>query len=317
LGPEGDLGQENPSGDVDAEEREREWDRLVEQIANGDCTPFLGAGASSGTLPTASQLSVKWADEYRYPFDDRTDLAKVMQYVSIVEKDPVTVKQRVSEQLQAYGSPAFEHPGEPHGLLASLPMSTYLTTNYDGFMSQALRRADRDPMTVVCPWYRGGVDDPGTDVPRDFEPTVDQPLVYHLHGSFRYPASLVLAEQDYVEFLVNLQMDRGMDDQRVVPISVLPALTRRPLLFIGYSLRDWSFRMLFHGLVQTVVGPQQRRHVSLQLPPFPGPDDLDLRQRAERYLNRYYERLNISVIWGTADEFCTELRRRLGQRESK
>ncbi len=102
-----------------------------------------------------------------------------------------------------------------------------------------------------------------------------------------------------------------MDDQRVVPLQVLPALTRRPLLFVGYSLRDWSFRMLFHGLVLAVADVQRRRHVSVQLSPPEDEIKTNEQHRAEEYLTDYFDHLNISVFWGSADDFCTELAWRL------
>jgi hypothetical protein len=174
-----------------------------------------------------------------------------------------------------------------------------------------LERAHKRPVTAVCPWYRGAEADTDTSLPADYEPESEQPLVYHLHGSFKSSASLVLAEQDYVEFLFNLARDLGADARRIVPIQILPALIRQPLLFIGYSLRDWNFRMLFHGFVAPVADVQRRRHVSVQLTPDADTHDDDSRRRAEEYLTRYLARLNISVYWGSANDFCTELGRRL------
>jgi hypothetical protein len=290
---------------------ERDWDRLVEQIREGDCTPFLGAGACSGVLPMGADLGRSWADHYRYPFANESHLHEVMQYATIVEEDPVTVKRRVTRELTEMGEPDYADPAEPHALLARFPIKVYLTTNYDDFMTRALQRERKQPVTAVCPWYRGAEDDVDTALPAGYEPHHLRPLVYHLHGSFRSSASLVLAEQDYVEFLINLARDLGEDARRVVPVQVLPALTRQPLLFIGYSLRDWSFRMLFHGFVAAVADVQRRRHVSVQLTPDAETSDDDARHRAEAYLTRYLAKLNISVYWGSAKEFCVELGRRL------
>jgi len=291
---------------TDVNVHDREWQRLARQIRSGDCTPFLGAGACSPTLPTGSELSLTWANDYQYPFEDGSNLPEVMQYACVVEGDPVTVKQRVADELSALGEPDFSDPAETHALLARHPISVYLTTNFDDYMSRALRLQGKQPVTTVFPWYRGSTSNPATILPRSYQPQSHEPLVYHLHGNFQDPASLVLAERDYVEFLINLVMDRGMDDQHVVPIQVLSALTRQPLLFIGYSLRDWSFRTLFHGLVRAVADVQRRRHVSVQIAP-PTEGDEDTRRRAEEYLTEYFRQLNISVFWGTARDFCTNL----------
>ena len=290
---------------------ERDWDRLVEQIRDGDCTPFLGAGACSGVLPTGADLGRSWADQYGYPFSNESHLHEVMQYATIIEEDPVTVKRRITRELSEMGEPDYTDPAEPHALLAGFPIKVFLTTNYDDFMTRALERERKQPVTAVCPWYRGAEADLDTSLPAGYEPDSRNPLVYHLHGSFRSSASLVLAEQDYVEFLINLAKDLGEDARRVVPVQILPALTRQPLLFIGYSLRDWSFRMLFHGFVAAVADVQRRRHVSVQLAPGAEARDHDARRRAEDYLTRYLAKLNISVYWGSANEFCTELGRRL------
>ena len=39
---------------------------------------------------------------------------------------------------------------------------------------------------------------------RGFVPTPANPLVYHLHGHLEMPQSLVLTEDDYLEFLVRI-----------------------------------------------------------------------------------------------------------------
>lgn len=289
---------------------EQDWGRLVEQMGNGDCTPFLGAGACSGVLPTGEQLSRELATRYEYPFENPWDLAAVMQHATFVERDPVTAKQRVVDHLLQFGEPDYADPLELHTLLARLPITVFLTTNYDDFMLRALQRAGKRPVAATCPWYSAGAD---VDAPiaRDYEPTVEQPLVYHLHGSCNDAASLVISEQDYVEFLAKLVIARGMDDHRIVPTQVLPALTRRPLVFLGYSLRDWSFKMLFHGLVQTLPEVRRRRHVSVQLAPSSVIDDPDAPERAEKYLEDYYASLKIAVHHATIRGFCTELSARL------
>lgn len=288
---------------------DRDWDRLVDQIKRGDCTPFLGAGACSPTLPVGADLGQQWADHYDYPFEDRSNLPGVMQYASVIERDPVTVKQLVARDLSERGEPDFSDPAEPHRLLAEHPINVYLTTNYDNFMTRALELAGKEPVTAVCPWYRGAETHPLAELPDGYRPHGHQPLVYHLHGRLEHEPSLVLAEQDYLEFLVTLAQDLGCDDRRVVPIQILPALTQHPLLFIGYSLRDWPFRMLFHGFVGNLADVMRRQHVSVQL--SPKLDDDEAQGRAEEFLIRYFTKMKISVYWGEASEFCRELRHRL------
>jgi hypothetical protein len=298
---------------------EADWARLIDQLRNGDCTPFLGAGASHGTLPSGTQLSRQWADAYQYPFPDDDDLARVMQYVAITTRDPIHVKRLLCRELEASAEarpPDFTDPAEPHALLAQfLRVRVFLTTNYDDLLVQALRSVGRKPRVAVCPWHEGLPYDrellqsgPGLD------PQPDEPLVYHLHGSLRTPESLVLTEDDYLEFLVNVAMGRAEQDQdrMLVPAAILTALTTRPLLFIGYSLRDWTFRVLFQGLLRAIPEISRRQHVSVQLLPPVNGSVAEARERAHRYLTRYMEGRKISIFWGSAAEFCTELRARMG-----
>lgn len=292
---------------------EQDWARLVDQVSNGDCTPFLGAGACHGTLPTGTQLSATWAADHMYPLGDRDDLPRVMQYVAIRTRDAVSVKQRLARKLSGVGPPDFADPVEPHGLLARLPLPVYLTTNYDDFMVRALRNVGKTPSSAICRWYRDAATaDEVFSTGPGFNPRPEAPIVYHLHGSFQEPHSLVLTEEDYLEFLINMALDKANNERKLIPASIFRALTTRPLLFIGYSLQDWTFRVLFHGLLRMISEVQWRRHVSVQLSPLNKDADPDAYTRAKEYLTSYFDRRNISLYWGTASDFCAELRSRLG-----
>lgn len=292
---------------------EADWERLIDQLRNGECTPFLGAGACYGVLPTGTALSEEWAATYKYPFTDRQDLARVMQYAALTVGDTVSLKERICREFRTKGPPDFTHTEEPHALLAEFPLPVFLTTNYDNFLVQALTRAGKTPQQAVCPWHEDASDDSELfESVAGIDPKPEKPIVYHLHGSLRNPTSLVLTEDDYLEFLVSIARANAEDDRRLVPGAILTALTTRPLLFIGYGLQDWTFRLLFHGLLRTIPNINRRRHVSVQLPPTADESVSDAEKRAKKYLTRYLEDQKITIFWGTAAEFCAELRKRMG-----
>ena len=56
---------------------------------------------------------------------------------------------------------------------------------------------------------------------------------------------MVLTEDDYLEFLV--RMNRDASEPLLPP--VIRTAFKDSLLFVGYSLSDWSFRVLFRGLI--------------------------------------------------------------------
>jgi hypothetical protein len=290
-----------------------DWDRLIAQLSRGDCTPFLGAGACDGTLPAAAEMSSHWAASSDYPFPDHYDLPRVMQYISIANGDPIFVKEKVCEDLSAKGSPPFARPTEPHSLLAGFPIRVFITTNYDDFLSKALRIAGKIPKQVICPWYLSA----NADLARVFakvpvtQPLPEEPLVFHLHGNLETPRSLVLTEGDYLEFLVNIALSRTGEGSQLIPSIVLSAMTDYPLLFVGYSLQDWTFRVLFHGLLRAQSDVLRRRSVSVQLLPPVNGSITQAEHRAREYITRYLEGWRISIFWGTAASFCTELRNRM------
>ncbi|WP_344647886.1 SIR2 family protein [Cryptosporangium japonicum] len=282
-----------------------DWERLVEQLREGECIPFIGAGACAGSLPTGSALAARYADEYEYPFADRHDLARVTEYAAYKVGDAVDLKRRVARDLAAYRSPDFDDLDTPHGLLARYPIPLFLTTNYDTFMTEALDRRSKAATTTVCTWHRESAG-------RAADPRPDTPVVFHLHGAITEPASMVLTQHDYARFLLALAVDQGFDKKALVPTKIRPFLTHRPLLFIGYSLRDWSFQVLWRGLTQLFGREEQRRHISIQLVDGLHDDSPDTHRRAQSFLEHQHEKQQISVFWGSTSEFCRELNRRLG-----
>ena len=289
---------------------EDEWDRLLDQLSHGDCTPFLGAGACGRSLPTGGELSRKLAEKYHYPFPDAHDLARVTQYMTMrFSDDAIYVKTLVRRELEEMsgGAPDFTDPLEPHALLAGFPISTFLTTNYDNFLMQALKHAGKDPQYAICPWNAGIDRNNGPFASAaGWGPKPDAPLVYHLHGSLEHPQSIVVTEDDYLEFVTSLAADRA-----ILPPSIQAALTTKPLLFIGYGLRDATFRQLFKGLLSAVPEINRRSHVSVQRRPRDDGIGEDVERATMEYLSNFYRRWRISIYWGTLHDFVSELRRRM------
>jgi hypothetical protein len=265
------------------------WDLLLSRIKDNHCTPFIGAGISPN--PLGSDIASRWAKEYHYPLSDSTDLARVAQFVAVA-RDAMVPKEKLLELFKQTVPPDFSDPLEPHGLLADLPLEGYITTNYDDFMTRALLSRNRDPARLVCRW-NGSIEETGSRSKQD----VAHPWVFHLHGSDSDPQSLVLTEDDYVDFLVTVQRDR-----KLLPHYVVRALSNTTLLFLGYSLTDWTFRVIFRGIVCALPNSLQRAHVAVQVPRT---DDT-----AVEYLERYFGAMKVHVFWGTAREFTEQLRAR-------
>jgi hypothetical protein len=284
--------------------REEDWNLLLTRIKAGKCTPFLGAGACFGVLPLGADIARDWATKHGYPFDDSHDLARVAQYFA-VNSDPMAPKEAICEMLKGIARPGTVVRDEPHHVLASLPLPVYITTNYDDFMLEALTRAQKDPKQELCRWNKDLRNEPSVfESENMFEPTTANPVVFHLHGQSKLPQSLVLTEDDYLDFLVNLSKE---DD--LIPRRIRRALTDASLLFLGYRIADWDFRVLFRALVTYLTKSISRSHVSVQIAPD-GKGGAIQQSKVQEYLDKYYGELKIKVYWGTCQEFTAELRRR-------
>jgi hypothetical protein len=285
---------------------DKDWDLLLRRIKAGKCTPFLGAGACHGVLPLGSEIARQWAEEYDYPMPDKYDLTNVAQYVAI-QRDPMFPKEEILDNwISGAKAPDFDAEDEPHGVLADLPLPVYLTTNYDDFMVRALSRQGKKPRRELCRWNkylkgRASV----FDTASGYHPDPSNPVVFHLHGHDEVPESLVLSGDDYLDFLVNIWRD-----QALLPSRIQEAISGSSLLFIGYSLQDWSFRVLFRGLVMAYERTLRRINVSVQLLPVAKDLPEEAKAQVQDYLDSYFDEMEIRIYWGTARKFAGELRRR-------
>jgi hypothetical protein len=282
---------------------EEDWKVLLPRIRDGKCTPFLGAGVNHGLLPLGGQIAREWASDEHYPLTSQDDLASVAQFIAVLS-DSMEPKERILRRLRREPRPNFAGPDERLDCLralAELPLPIYLTTNYDDLMVEALRHteAKKEPRREICRWHnRLKLIPPVIGGSSKYTPTCASPLVYHLHGSDEFVQSLVLTEDDYLDFLVNISRNR-----KLLPPRIEEALTDASLLFIGYRLR-----VIHRGLVQSMDGSLRRLSVTVQMTP---PDDSrEDPAAAEKYMTSYFEDLNVRVYWGSSAQFAKELRDR-------
>lgn len=290
---------------------ENDWNTLLQRIKVGKCTPFLGAGVNNGILNLGSEIAQKLAETHGCPFEDNTDLARVTQVLA-VENDPMFPKEEVlrllSEQLEKWRQSVdvddfLRSANQPLSVLAGLPLPIYMTTNYDNLIVKALQVHRKEPKRELCRWNKYVTGKASVfDSAAGFEPTPATPIVFHLHGHDEVPESLVLTEDDYIDFLVNISRR-----QDLLPARIQEAMTGASLLFVGYRLADLDFRVLFRGLVESLEGGLRRFSVAVQLPPQ------DAGQ--QRYWEYYFRRMEVKVYWGDARNFVTELQEKWSKLE--
>jgi hypothetical protein len=283
---------------------ESDWDSLISRIKNGKCTPFLGAGMSSEKIPLGAKIAQQLSQtpHFNYPLKDSGDLIKVAQYIALMA-DASRPKELVAQIIKDAGYPDFQKADEPHMALASMPLSLYMTTNYDDFMFQALKKtAGKEPKLFINRWYdpdnklKGEPGVPDEGAVSELNPSESKPAVYYFHGHKDNLDTMVLTEDDYLDFLVRVSRD-----QTLIPPRIQEAIGGTSLLFIGYGLNDTNFRVIFRGLVENRWNTR-KFSVTVQLRPGePG---------AVEYLTKYFGSFGIRVYWGGAREFVNELKKR-------
>jgi hypothetical protein len=314
------------------------WPSLLRGIQSGRCTPILGPGITDALMGSLRELTQRWADDLQYPLapHERESLPQVAQYravdqsrftaedewlshmrAAILERNhlpaefllPDTSVEKLLEgaREQLVGKDEFE----PYSLLARLPVKVYITSNTDELLETALRSANREPHTMVCPWREFSTEtDPVMYIrDDDYDPTPEKPLVYHLFGLLSQPESLVLTEDDTFQFLIGIT--RHIKN---IPDQVGRALADSALLFLGFQTDEWTFRVLLHTLLAKEGNTLLRRHAHIAAQIEPEEGRLLNPGRARRYLETYFAHgsdIEINIYWGSAREFLKELAGRL------
>lgn len=304
------------------------WSGLLRMIQQGKCIPIVGPRVRGRLTADPEQIAQTWAAEHEYPFSDKNNLTRVAQYMassmgadfpryelldvlkrSFRERLPEEVRpsesyETLTELVEAveWKDLVADDPNEIHKVLASLNLPLYLTINYDNFLTQALAAQGKRPVREICQWndMLDGLPSSFEDDP-SYTPTEQEPLVYHLFGNDQEVDSLALAEDDYLDFLVQIsaEMER-------IPSYVWAALTNNTLMFLGFSLRDWGFRVILRGLVATRQRRRRIRHVGVQLEP--SDIDKDGIEAAQSFLQQYFQEAEINVYSGSMEQFMAELR---------
>jgi len=289
------------------------------------------------------QLTKQWAAKIGYPMSDSYNLARVAQYrqvesgfperarieyirflierllkaneedeeykdiVTRFKKHPQTLL--FSDVVRQLDYPRFPEGGEdPLRLLAKLPLRIYVTTSYSNFLERALMAEEKTPRTQLCFCKAGKSNIIAEHLPdRDFKPTSTNPAVVHLYGLEDYTNTLVLSEDDYMNFLINAVEE--IDSQDYYPSYLRGALPESSLILLGYHMQNWDFRTLFR------FGSKVRKPETLddELTPSiaiqfkPSLEKKEIEARSLQYLEKYFAKRNFRVKWTGAEEFVYEL----------
>jgi SIR2-like domain len=291
-------------------------------VLDGRVVPLLGAGANlcgrtrtawapgSRLLPSGSELADHLATYCSYP-DKSRDLGRVSQYVSAVLGD-APLYHELHELFVAEYEPTSLHRflAEVPGLVRALPTKPrepnqlIVTTNYDDALERAFIEAGEefDLVTYVCDGDDRGkflhrapgaqptlIERPNEYAALSFE---ERTVILKIHGAVDRDDperdSYVITEDHYIDYLTRT------DVANLLPITLAAKLRQSHILFLGYSLRDWNLRAIFHRIWQ------ERRRSCASWAIQRAPEQLEV---------RFWQKRGVEILDFALDRYVAELSR--------
>lgn len=296
---------------------------LAEELVAERCLFFLGAGASINSsdseadLPTAQELSKFLADQCRLAWHDYIPLSTIAFYYEFFR-----TRKKLDEVLtQRIGGDAIPPPPTIRtlvkliALLEQLGKRTFtITTNYDRHFERAYREeVGIDPAVII---YKGATDPHDHAARLHFGIGDRRPLywlpdprqrtyIYKMHGCISQPENhgLVITEEDYINFLTNTM---SQNENKRLLNYVLGQIAMCTILFVGYSLTDWNFRVIYKATVETSEGKDGRSY-AVQFRPAPTAGAEDFERARWDSASRFWATKNVQIINADATAFLGDL----------
>lgn len=312
------------------------WDSLADQIKRGAFVPILGPDLDEDLYGGSGEIARQLADKRKFPMmgAERSDLAKVVQFITVdqgrsfaynLAKDELLTQMwqrngdfpeatEATAKLKLLAAKRRAIPDDPFSLLADLPARLYVSASPETLLYRVLELTPgKKPEMVISKWKTDSSNHP-TPPQVESDPSPKTPLIYHVFGRFIEPLSMVLTEDDFFDYLI------AASKFPLMPPEVGGLLAKNSLLFLGFRLNDWTFRVLFRLLMNLggAGGLQGMPHVGVQV----NPDEHSLAdvKRARKYLIDYFSSNDrremkaepeIRIYWGSAADFLRELKQHL------
>ena len=291
----------------------RHWTTLVQSLKHGRCILVLGneVTADSSNSGPGDDLQQPLPNPVIFAHALTENLEKELKEnnANLPAADSLAGVAQQYEDTYGFGAAALRSqatayyaslrlkPSKDHEALASLPLPLIVSTSQDLLLSDALTQAGKEHR--VYRFNLRGNRRENKDFP---PPTLSDPVIYHLFGTFRDPQSLVLSENDLLDFLAKLA-------SKQLPDSLLSRFhgDNVSLLFVGCAIRFWYQRVLLKALIRSVSVPLQASNAVAVEPLFQTIPDPE---RTQTIL--YYQRgTSVEVIDDDISHFVSELLQKL------
>ncbi|HEV7858447.1 MAG TPA: SIR2 family protein [Pyrinomonadaceae bacterium] len=270
---------------------------IASRVARHQCILFLGSGVhvpsnvekynypKEKCPPIGGELAAHLATQCGLAGNGPWNLQRVAQYYESKKKFRYLLVEEIVNVVHQD-----REPSPVLCALADLGFPLIITTNYDHLYEDALSRHSYEDeqgthgyeydLCIYNPDNREATKDCAD------KPNPQRPYILKLHGDIDEPESIVITDEDYIHFVLRMG-----DKQPFHPVgkNVLTYLAKWPTLFIGYSLTDYNFRVLFKTIRWQLDAARIPPNYSVDIKP----DDLirDIYENQHRYVTFIVENL--------------------------
>ena len=210
---------------------------LIDDIADGRCLPFVGAGFSLNaecddgySMPDWAKLTVQLATAAGV---DHNDL-QGPDAASLYERKFGRV--HLIDVVRRSLNPEHVRPGRAHKAFVQLPFETIYTTNFDLLLEDSLQAVRKPFRSLVG------------ELQLPFHAGLFATNLVKMHGDIRHEEHFVITRNDYDSFL---------DTYPVVATHLSAMLIVRTAFFLGYSRTDYDFLQI-QSVIKSRLGKFQR-----------------------------------------------------------
>jgi hypothetical protein len=221
-----------------------QMEALASRIEAGNCVLVLGPGSSidsgpGGDSPIDQRFARTLGESLNLTRAERRDLnPDDLRLVSQLWQEKNKNSAYLQRQLERFYRQFAGHTTVFHRNIAALPFRLLITTTPDDFMFDALAEVGKKP---VRDFYNFRKARPAGR----YSVGVNSPLVYHLYGHPEDPSSLVITENDLIDFLTSVvRKDPPLPGQIAEPLSRVDSTC----LFVDLGFKNWYLRVLMKSL---------------------------------------------------------------------
>lgn len=224
------------AGSCSKEEFIREYSKEIEKSSAG---LFIGSGLSrpAGYIDWKGMLKEAAIDIGLDVEMEKDDLISLAEYYVTSKKNRTKIDNAISE----YFSKDFE-PTENHNLLASLPITSYWTTNYDQLLEKTFTKHGLSFSVLTDDESLKKFID-GNDI-----------IIHKLHGDVERPHEAVITRTDYDEFAYK---------HEILLAKLKGEMCSKTFLFLGYSFSDTDIKHILTRIKLFYKGNPPKNHYGI------------------------------------------------------